>query len=125
MRLLPAVAAAAVLLVLASSAMASPVATDQNSYDALGRVFPDPLAACSNSGGACSPYAQGNVPATQFIGIEEFQNAIKFMNATFPGTMEIETLDGKLGDGAGNGKDPDIPGNNLAPEFTPDPSFIS
>src|SRR3954463_625799 len=47
------------------------------------------------------------------------------MNAKGPGTMEIETLDGKLGDGAGNGKDPDVPGNNLDPEFTPDSSFQS
>src|SRR3954463_10372986 len=125
MRLFAALAAAAALLVFAVPAPASPVATDDGSYSALGRVFPDPLAACSNSGGACSPYAQGNVPAAQFIGIEEFQNAIKYMNSKWPGTMEIETLDGKLGDGAGNGKDPDIPGNNLSPEFTPNPSFIS
>src|SRR4051795_8693104 len=125
MRLLAAVAAAAALLVFAVPALASPVATDDGSYAALGRVFPDPLAACSNSGGACSPYAQGNVPATQFIGIDEFQDAIKYMNSKWPGTMEIETLDGKLGDGAGNGKDPDIPGNNLSPEFTPDPAFVS
>src|SRR4051794_19892922 len=125
MRLLAGVAAAAALLVFAVPALASPVATDDGSYAALGRVFPDPLAACSNSGGACSPYAQGNAPATQFIGIEEFQSAIKYMNSKWPGTMEIETLDGKLGDGAGNGKDPDIPGNNLSPEFTPDPAFVS
>src|SRR3954466_10833240 len=125
MRLFAALAAAAALLVFAVPSLASPVATDDGSYAALGRVFPDPLAACSNSGGACSPYAQGNVPATQFIGIDEFQDAIKYMNSKWPGTMEIETLDGKLGDGAGNGKDPDIPGNNLSPEFTPDPAFIS
>src|SRR3954454_20931655 len=125
MRLFAALAATAALFLFAAPALASPVATDDGSYAALGRVFPDPLAACSNSGGACSPYAQGNVPATQFIGIDEFQDAIKFMNAQWPATMEIETLDGKLGDGAGNGKDPDIPGNNLDPEFTPDPAFIS
>ncbi|MDX6561184.1 MAG: hypothetical protein QOD65_998, partial [Gaiellales bacterium] len=127
MRLLAAVAAAAALLVFAASAAASPVATDDGSYAALGRVFPDPLAACSNSGGACSPYAQGNVPATQFIGIDEFVSAITYMNTKpeWQRYMEIEALDGKLGDGAGNGKSPDIPGNNLDPEFTPDASFIS
>jgi hypothetical protein len=125
MRLLAAVAAAAALLVFATTAMASPVATDDGTYTALGRVFPDPLAACSNSGGACSPYAQGNTPATQFIGIDEFVSAITYMNSKWPGTMEIETLDGKLGDGAGNGKNPDVPGNNLDPEFTPDASFVS
>src|SRR4051812_30004041 len=125
MRLFAALAATAALPMFASAAMASPVATDDGSYTALGRVFPDPLAACSNSGGACSPYAQGNVPATQFIGIDEFQNAIKYMNSKWPTTMEIIALDGKLGDGAGNGRDPDVPGNTLDPEFTPDPSFQS
>ena len=127
MRLLAAVAAAAALLVFAASATASPVATDDGSYAALGRVFPDPLAGCSNSGGACSPYAQGNVPATQFIGIDEFVNAITYMNTKpeWQRYMEIVALDGKLGDGAGNGQNPDIPGNNLDPEFTPDASFTS
>jgi hypothetical protein len=126
MRLLAAVAAAAALLVFATSAAASPVATDQTSYDFLGRVFPDPLAGCQNSGGVCSPYAQGNEPAVQFIGIEEFQNAIKFMNQQpqWHNYMEIIALDGKLGDGAGNGHS-DIPGNDLDPEFTPKPEFVS
>jgi hypothetical protein len=127
MRLLAAVAAAAALTVFATSAaMASPVATDQSSYDNLGRVFPDPLAGCQNSGGVCSPYAQGNVPAFQFIGIEEFQDAIRFMNQKpeWHNYMEIIALDGKLGDGAGNGHS-DIPGNDLDPEFTPKPEFVS
>src|SRR5215208_635597 len=99
MRLLAVVAAMAAVLVLAVPAGASPVATDDGSYQALGRVFPDPLAGCSNSGGACSPYAQGNVPANQFIGIEEFIDAITYMNKReeWRRYMEIEALDGKLG----------------------------
>jgi Zinc carboxypeptidase len=127
MRLLAVVAAAAALFVFAAPAMAAPVATDDSSYQALGRVFPDPLANCQNSGGACSPTANGNVPATQFIGIQEFMDAITYMNQKpeWQRYMEILTLDGKLGDGAGNGKNPDIPGNNLDPEFAPDASFVS
>jgi hypothetical protein len=127
MRLLAAVAAMAALCVLAGPALATPVATDDGSYTALGRVFPDPLAGCSNSGGACSPYANGNVPATQFIGVDEFVDAIKYMNQrpAWRRYMEVLTLDGKLGDGAGNGKSPDIPGNNLSPEFTPKAEFVS
>src|SRR3954463_9588049 len=39
--------------------------------------------------------------------------------------MEIEALDGKLGDGAGSGRAPDVPGNNLSPEFTPNKDFVS
>src|SRR3954449_7821776 len=128
MRLLAALAAAAALfLCAAGAAMATPVATDDGSYQALGRVFPDPLAGCSNSGGACSPTANGNIPATQFIGVDEFVDAIKYMNSKpeWQRYMEIVALDGKLGDGAGNGKDPDVPGNNLDPEFKPDPSYVS
>ena len=129
MRLVARVAAvaAASTIVLAAPAAATPVATDDGSYSALGRVFPDPLAGCSNSGGACSPYAQGNVPATQFIGVDEFVDAIKYMNSkpAWQRYMEIEALDGKLGDGAGSGKAPDVPGNNLNPEFTPNKDFVS
>src|SRR4051812_4754026 len=127
MRLFAALAAAAALFLIASPAMATPVATDDGSYQALGRVFPDPLAGCSNSGGACSPTANGNIPATQFIGIDEFVDAIKYMNSKpdWQRYMEIIALDGKLGDGAGNGKNPDVPGNNLDPEFKPDPSYVS
>src|SRR3954447_2636075 len=127
MRLLAALAAAAALLLCAVPALASPVATDDGSYQALGRVFPDPLAGCSNSGGACSPTANGNIPATQFIGIDEFVDAITYMNSKpeWQRYMEIVALDGKLGDGAGNGKNPDVPGNNLDPEFKPDPSYQS
>src|SRR5439155_18779194 len=76
MRLPALVAAAAALFVFAVPATASPVATDDGSYTVLGRVFPDPLAGCSNSGGACSPTANGNVAAQQFIGIDEFVDAI-------------------------------------------------
>src|SRR3954453_2620338 len=127
MRFLAALAATAALFVFAAPALATPVATDDGSYQALGRVFPDPLAGCANSGGACSPNANGNIPATQFIGVDEFVDAITYMNSKpeWQRYMEIIALDGKLGDGAGNGKDPDVAGNNLDPEFKPDPSYVS
>jgi hypothetical protein len=107
--------------------MAAPTASDDGSYQLLGRVFPDPLAGCGNSGGICSPYANGNIPANSFIGIEEFITAIKYMNARedWAPYMEILALDGKLGDGAGNGKNPDIPGNQLDPEYTPRAESVS
>src|SRR3954468_2251098 len=127
MRSIAALAATAALFVFAAPALATPVATDDGSYQALGRVFPDPLAGCANSGGVCSPTANGNIPATQFIGIDEFVDAITYMNSKpeWQRYMEIVPLDGKLGDGAGNGKSPDVPGNNLEPEFKPDPSYVS
>src|SRR5215212_3909910 len=124
MRLFAALAAVSVLLLFAAPALATPVATDDGSYQALGRVLPDPLAGCSNSGGACSPTANGNIPAAQFIGVDEFVDAIKYMNSKpeWQRYMEVPALDGKLGGGSGNGKNPDVPGNNLDPEFTPDPA---
>ena len=127
MKVFGVVAACVAFLVFAVPAMATPVATDDGSYTLLGRVFPDPLANCQNSGSACSPYAQGNTPATQFIGVDEFVDAVKYMNSKpeWSRYMEILALDGKLGPGAGTGKDPDIPGNNLDPEWKPDPAFQS
>src|SRR3954468_15690945 len=129
MRLVARVAAlgAVCTFVTAAPAAATPVATSDGSYQALGRVFPHPMAGCQNSAGTCSPYAQGNVPATQFIGIDEFVDAIKYMNSQqkWQRYMEVLALDGKLGDGAGSGKNPDIPGNNQTPEYTPNLQGVS
>ena len=107
-----ALAVLAVLVAVASAsspALATPVATSDPEYDALGRVFPDPLAGCQPGVGICSPNAKGNVPATQFIQIGEFLNALQYMNQReFPDApderwsryMEVWPLDGKLGEGA-------------------------
>jgi hypothetical protein len=126
MRLLAGLAPAVAMLVFAIPAMAAPVATNDGFYSGLGRVFPDPMANCQHSGGLCSPNANGNLPATSFIGIEEFQDAILYMNQRdeWKHFMEVVPLDGKLGDGAGNGHS-DVPGNDLDPEFTPDVAFVS
>jgi len=85
--------------VLATPAAATPVATSDASYSGLGRVFPDPLAGCQPSAGACDPNAQGNVPATQFIQYQEFVNALTYMNSSpdWSKYMEVEVLDGKIG----------------------------
>ncbi|MEA2386974.1 MAG: hypothetical protein QOJ22_1148 [Thermoleophilaceae bacterium] len=115
-------------LLAAPMATASPVATNDGSYTALGRVFPDPLANCQNTGGTCSPYAQGNLPATQFIGIDEFVDGVLYMNQRpdWQRYMEVFALDGKIGDGAGNNGAGDVPGNNLGhSEFNPDSKFVS
>ena len=86
------------------AALATPVATSDAEYQALGRVFPDPLAGCQHVGTEpCSPNAQGNVPAAQFIQFQEFLDALKYMNQQpeWQRYMEVWPLDGKLGDGAG------------------------
>jgi zinc carboxypeptidase len=116
------------VLALATPALATPVATNDGGYAALGRVFPDPLAGCQQAGSdPCSPNAQGNIAATQFIGIDEFVDAIRYMNSKpeWNKYMEILALDGKLGDGSGKAAK-DIDPNNTNPlEFTPDPKYVS
>ena len=74
----------AVLLaaLLPAAAAASPVATDDGAYASLGRVFPDPLGGCRQTGvRPCSPNAQGNVPALQFIGVDEFTDGVAYLNS--------------------------------------------
>ena len=126
------VAAAAVAAVLSfcPAALASPVATSDTQYQALGRVFPDPLAGCQHlATSPCSPNAQGNVPAAQFIQYVEFLDALKYMNQKpeWRRHMEVWALDGKLGDGSGTGLGADaFPGNNLGKlEFTPKAEYQS
>lgn len=114
----------------ASTAVASPVATSDGEYSGLGRVFPDPLAGCQNAGSSpCSPNAQGNIPATQFIQFNEFKSALQYMNQKpdWQRYMEVWALDGKMGDGSGTGLGGDAtPGNNLGKlEFKPNPAYQS
>jgi hypothetical protein len=118
----------------AATAMATPVATNQAEYGVLGRVFPDPLAGCVEGGPApCSPNAQGNVPATQFIQVDEFVQAIRFLNSKpeWQRHLEVWPLDGRMGENEGdapphaNPADA-FPGNNLPGyEFTPKAEYKS
>jgi hypothetical protein len=117
-------------LLLASPAHATPVAASDDEYQALGRVFPDPLAGCQNlgEGAPCSPYAQGNVPAMQFVQYQEFLDALRYMNTSekhpqWSRYMEVWPLDGKLGDGSSD--EVDVAGNDLDPEFDPKPEYVS
>ena len=126
-RVLISASAALASLAIAGPASAGPVATDDNQYQGLGAVFPDPLAECSS--GPCDPNAKGNLGAKSFIGFQEFVGAIGYMNKReeWQRYMEVWPLDGKLGDGAGNARS-DVPGNNLPAsqlEFRPDPAFAS
>ena len=125
----------------AAPAFATPVATSDASYSALGRVFPDPLAGCQNLGTEpCSPNAQGNVPAAQFIQIGEFIDALKYMNSKpdWARYMEVLPLDGKVGANGAGEEVPDadlgvgstpgdamFPGNTRPLEFNPRPEYRS
>ena len=127
-----AAAIAAAFLFVAAPAMGAPVATSDGAYQALGRVFPDPQAGCqqAGAGGApCSPNAQGNLPATSFIGIDEFVDALRYMNgrADWRRYMDVWALDGKVGDGSSDGSSPGavFPGDNVPLEFHPSSKFDS
>jgi hypothetical protein len=120
---------AALALLVPAVAEATPVATSQAQYLALGRVFPDPLAGCSIIAPPCSPNAKGNVPATQFLQYTEFVDALTFMNSKpeWQRYLEVLVLDGKIGDGAGTTPGSAMfPGNTLSKlEFTPKPEYVS
>ncbi|MDQ3741279.1 MAG: hypothetical protein M3389_10100, partial [Actinomycetota bacterium] len=118
----------------ATTALATPVATNDAQYSALGRIFPDPLAGCIQGGPApCSPNAQGNSPAVQFIGVDEFVQAIRFMNSKpeWQRYLEVLPLDGRMGENDGDAPPAAtpaeaFPGNNLPSfPFTPRTEFKS
>ncbi|MEA2450972.1 MAG: hypothetical protein QOG63_2904, partial [Thermoleophilaceae bacterium] len=120
-----AVVAAVVCLSAAGSASATPVATDDASYGFLGAVFPDPQAGCPG-GGACDPKARGQVPSTQFIGVDEFRDALLYMNQKpeWNRYMEVWALDGQY-DGDANGPGNMFPGDSLPLEFDPKAEYVS
>jgi len=94
-------ALAVALLLLPAAAHATPVATNDSQYSSLGRVFPDPLAGCGSS--PCSPNAQGNVPASQFIQYTEFVNALQYMNRKSPWSRYME-INRRMGHAAAVGR---------------------
>lgn len=127
-------AALGLAALLPAIAAAAPVALNEPSYLALGRVFPDPLAGCQRAGGSpCDPNAQGNVAARTHVGLDEFVDALKYMNTkpAWQRYMEVYVLDGRIGDGSATKAEVDaqpatmFPGNGLPPEFTPDPAYQS
>src|SRR3954454_22712566 len=128
--LLLAATMAALTIAITSTAAAAPVATSDASYQALGRVFPDPQGGCAGS--PCSPTAQGNVPATTFVGYRDFVDAMKYMNQRkdWQRYVEVLPLDGRIDDNdnpaAGTDEKAAFPGNNLGSfEFTPKASYRS
>jgi hypothetical protein len=117
----------------ATPAQAFPVANNQQEYDAYGRVFPDPLGGCQPGVGVCSPNAQGNISSTQFIGVDEFVEALDWMNQQpqWQRYLEVLPLDGRKGQNDTDEPPADnpagaFPGNNLPSfEFTPRTEYKS
>ncbi|HUQ17752.1 MAG TPA: CARDB domain-containing protein [Candidatus Saccharimonadales bacterium] len=77
----------------ATPAAASPVATDDATYLLYGRVFPDPHGCVRGQPGK-SPYAKGNVCASQFIQYPELVAGLTYLNSKFPEFMELYELPG-------------------------------
>jgi hypothetical protein len=132
-RLLPP-ALAALALLAAPAAHATPVAENDAQYATFGRVFPDPMGGCQRAGTSpCSPNAQGAIPAQQFIGVDEFVRGIQFLNSRseWQRYLEVWPLDGTRGENAdgvpaGTNELEAFPGNNLGRfEFTPRAEYRS
>jgi hypothetical protein len=79
------------LVNVGGTASGSPVAMDQQTYETLGRVFPDPHACLTGQGNA-SPWAKGKVCAADFIQYQEMIDGMAFLEETFPRFTEVYTL---------------------------------
>ena len=75
-------------------ALASPVATDDTTYAAYGRVFPDPHGCVKGLPGK-SPFAKGNVCATSFLSYSEAIAGLRFLETKFPEFMSVIELPGE------------------------------
>jgi hypothetical protein len=83
----------------------NPVATDEATYQAFGRVFPDPhgcqayLASDADGDGVkdtppgVSPWAKGRVCADQFLSYEEVLEGTSFLANRFPDFLKVIRLD--------------------------------
>lgn len=72
-------------------AAATPIADTDALYDLYGRVFPDPHGCVRGLPGR-SPYAKGNVCATQFIQFDESIRGLRYLESRFGRFMEIREL---------------------------------
>jgi hypothetical protein len=70
---------------------AVPVAADDNTYLAMGRVFPDPHG-CIRGAPAASPWAKGRVCAVQFVQWDEALSGLRYLEKRFPRFVELVDL---------------------------------
>lgn len=88
----------------ASAAAATPVATDEPTYQAFGRVFPDPHGcfvhgdAGPPEGTPVSPWAKGTMCATDYLGYTETVEGATFLSRRFPDLVEVIRLDERYDD---------------------------
>ena len=105
--LVAAVLTAGLPLVLAPSVQAvpNPVATDEPTYQAYGRVFPDPHGCLAygvpdqdgdgvkDTPAGVSPWAKGRVCTDQFLQYQEVIDGSRFLQSRFPEFMKVIRLD--------------------------------
>ncbi len=72
---------------------ASPVADNDILYAQYGRVFPDPHGCVRGTPGH-SPFAKGNVCATQFIQYPELVSGLHYLETKFPEFMQVFEVPG-------------------------------
>jgi hypothetical protein len=77
---------------------ANPIATDEQSYQAFGRVFSDPHGCLVHDGvpspgAAVSPWAKGNACATDYLSYPEVVEGARFLARRFPDLIEVIRLD--------------------------------
>ncbi|HVM18643.1 MAG TPA: M14 family zinc carboxypeptidase [Egibacteraceae bacterium] len=80
----------------------TPVAVDEATYQAYGRVFPDPHG-CFVQGGeapvdtAISPWAKGRVCAVDYLSYTDVTEGARFLSRRFPDLVEVVRLDEAYG----------------------------
>lgn len=89
------IAATAVAL-LATPASATPVADRDETYQALGRVFPDPQG-CLTGLPLASPNANGNACAVQFVQWDEAIAGLAFLAEKYPRYVQLINLPQQFG----------------------------
>jgi hypothetical protein len=89
------IAATAVAL-LATPAAATPVAEWDETYQALGRVFPDPQG-CLTGLPLASPNANGNACAVQFVQWDEAIAGLAFLAEKYPRYVQLINLPQQFG----------------------------
>lgn len=75
----------------APPAASTPVATDEATYLAYGRVFPDPHG-CIRGAPNASPFAKGRVCAADFIQFSELVAGLTFLEELYPDYTELYVL---------------------------------
>jgi putative cell wall-binding protein len=116
-------------IALPQDAVAVPVATNPQTYQAYGRVFPDPQGCEAGQPGA-SPFAEGNVCSTDFIQFDEMVAGFEFLETIAPEGarpfaefMELQRLDEDYADvldlDSGEGLSAGLPQPDLSREKSP------